>query len=132
MVPELEPAGKRHRSSGTEPLRRKRVPAQPVVSAPRRRWLQYLIVFATLVLLAEAMVGERGLLERMRVSKEHQQASQALEALKRENSQLLQAVRRLRDDPSTIESLAREELGLIKPGELMFIIREVKPAQTTR
>ena len=33
--------------------------------------------------------------------------------------------RRLREDPSAIEELARQELGLIKPGEKLFIVKDV-------
>jgi cell division protein FtsB len=38
-------------------------------------------------------------------------------------------MRRLNDDPSAIESLARKELGLLRPGEVLFIVKDVKPAQ---
>jgi cell division protein FtsB len=33
--------------------------------------------------------------------------------------------RRLRDDPAAIEEQARRELGLIKPGEVLFIIKDI-------
>jgi len=33
--------------------------------------------------------------------------------------------RRLREDPSGIEDQARRELGLIKPGEVLFIVKDV-------
>ena len=33
---------------------------------------------------------------------------------------------RLNEDPATIESLARQELGLIKPGEIVFILKDMK------
>ena len=35
-------------------------------------------------------------------------------------------VRRLRTDPATIESVARGELGLVKPGEILVTIKDVK------
>ena len=46
----------------------------------------------------------------------------------RENARLREDVRRLRFDPGTIEALARKELGLIKPGEVLFIIKNARPA----
>ena len=33
--------------------------------------------------------------------------------------------RRLREDPSAIEEQARRELGLIKPGEVLFIVKDI-------
>jgi cell division protein FtsB len=37
------------------------------------------------------------------------------------------AARRLREDPSAIESVARRDLGLIKPGEKVFIVKDAAP-----
>lgn len=38
-------------------------------------------------------------------------------------------VRRLKEDPAAIESLAREQLGLIGQNEILFIIKDEKPAR---
>ena len=43
-------------------------------------------------------------------------------------ARLRDTARRLREDPATIEEVARRELGLIKPGEQLFIVRDVVPA----
>jgi cell division protein FtsB len=43
-----------------------------------------------------------------------QREIQALEAV---NDQLSRTIDRLRDDPQAVEEIAREELGLVKPGE---------------
>lgn len=112
---------------GGEPLRRTRV--QPVVArSPRgRRILNVVLGFATVVMLVDALVGEKGLMERMRARREYQAQQVELNGLKSENALLRDRARRLRDDPSAIESIAREELGLIRPGELLFILRDVKP-----
>ena len=37
-------------------------------------------------------------------------------------------IRRLREDPSAVEELAREELGLMKDGELLIILRDMPPS----
>lgn len=118
------------RRQGPEPLRRKRV-VTPVaaVSSTRRKALNLLLGFATVVLLVDALVGEKGLMERMRARQQYADASASLEALKAQNSRLREQARRLRDDPAAIETIAREELGLIRPGELLFILREAKPAK---
>jgi cell division protein FtsB len=44
-----------------------------------------------------------------------------------ENARLREEARRLREEPEAIEEIARRELGLIKPGETLFIIKDVEP-----
>ena len=88
-----------------------------------------LLVFVTLVLVINALVGERGLMETLRARKQHQELVGSIERLRTENARLRDHARRLRTDPATIEALARQELGLIKPGEMLFIIKDAKSAQ---
>ena len=51
-------------------------------------------------------------------------------SLRTENARLREEARRLREDPAAIEEIARRELGLIKPGEKLFIVRDVGPADS--
>jgi cell division protein FtsB len=112
------------------PARRKARAATPAVpQAKRRRTLHMLLVFVTLVLVINALVGERGLMETLRARKQHQELVGSIERLRTENARLRDEARRLRTDPATIEALARQELGLIKPGEMLFIIKNAKSAQ---
>ena len=112
------------------PARRKARAVTPAVpQAKRRRTLQMLLVFVTLVLVINALVGERGLMETLRARKQHQELVGSIERLRTENARLRDEARRLRTDPATIEALARQELGLIKPGEMLFIIKDAKSAQ---
>jgi cell division protein FtsB len=99
------------------------------VSVFRRKPFQILLAFVTVVLLIDALVGERGLLERMRAGEQYLVAEAELERLRLENAHLRETARRLTDDPSAIESLAREDLGLLRPGEILFIIKDIKPAK---
>ena len=109
------------------PSRRKsQAPTSSVPPPTRRRSLQLLLVFVTLVLIINALVGERGLTETLRARKKHQELVAAIEHLRTENARLRDDARRLRSDPATIEALARQELGLIKPGEMLFIVKNAK------
>jgi cell division protein FtsB len=60
----------------------------------------------------------------MRVRRQYREAAASLEAIRMDNARLREDVRRFKEDPSAIESLAREELGLIRPGEVLFIIKD--------
>ena len=47
-----------------------------------------------------------------------------IEKLDAENKQLTGDIQRLRSDPNAIEKLAREELKLVKPGEVVLVTPE--------
>ena len=120
---------KRPSASGPEPLRRKRVrPAAVSPSPHRRKVLNIVLGFATAVLLIDAFVGEKGVLAGLRAKRSYEQADAYLNGLRAQNARLREEVRRYADDPGAIESIAREELGYIRPGELLFIVRDATPA----
>jgi len=100
-----------------------------VRSLPRRRqnlWLRRVLVFVMVVVLVDALFGERGLAQTIRAQQEYGQAAAALSVLKRQNAGLREEARRLAEDPATIESIAREELGLIRPDEVLVMLKGVR------
>jgi cell division protein FtsB len=113
------------RSTGAQPLRRQRV-LRPAPSLARKRGLHLLLIFVTLVLIVDALIGEKGLMQSMNASRQYRQLQASLEELRRENASLREETRRLNEDPATIESLARQDLGLIRPGEVVFILKDLK------
>jgi cell division protein FtsB len=54
---------------------------------------------------------------------------QAIRRARSENALLREEAQRLRSDPTAIEDLARRELGLIRPGEHLFILKDRPPTQ---
>jgi cell division protein FtsB len=127
MPPAAGPRIGLKRPAGVQPLRRTRIAAAP--SSAGRRAVHFLLLFITLVLVADALIGEKGLVESMRARRQYREVAASLESMRRENHKLREHVRRLRDDPGAIESLAREQLGLIRPGEVLFIIKDEKTAR---
>jgi cell division protein FtsB len=115
------------RPSSPQPLRRKRVKAVAAPSPARRKTLHGLLIFITLVLVIDGLVGEKGLMETLRARRHYGEVAASLERLRAENAALREQARRLREDPAAIESLARQELGLIRPGEMLFIVKDAKP-----
>jgi cell division protein FtsB len=92
---------------------------------PRRFWSQA-VLFSACVILVNAIVGDKGLTDSIRARRASAAAAQDLARLKRENAALRDQVRLLRSDPATIESVARGELGLVRPGEIVVTIKSVK------
>jgi len=110
------------------PLRRRKpaVAAPPAFTPFRTRLLNYVLGFVTVVLVVDALVGDRGLLDTMRARRQYAELSTSLVQKRHENARLREDIRRLKEDPSAIETLAREQLGLIREGEVLFIVRDVK------
>ena len=48
-----------------------------------------------------------------------------LASLRVENARLREDVRRLREDPETIEYVARKDLGLARRGEILVVLKEL-------
>jgi cell division protein FtsB len=100
--------------------------------ARTRRIVQLLLVCVAIVVMVDALVGERGLLAMLRARQDHDALTAAIARQRAENARLRDQARQLREDPSTIEEIARRELGLIHPGEKVFIIKDVAPPSSKK
>jgi cell division protein FtsB len=88
--------------------------------------VRYLILAVGCVLIIDALVGDRGLLAMLKAREQYRSLEAALVRSREENAHLREQARQLREDPQAIEEIARRELGLIRPGEKLFIIKDVK------
>jgi cell division protein FtsB len=112
-----------------EPLRRRsRTPVAPSPSVWRSRLLQYGLAFVTIVLIVDALVGDKGFLDTLRARRQYRNVAAALAQKRQDNARLREEIRRLREDPARIEAVARQELGLMREGEVLFIVHDEKPA----
>ena len=96
---------------------------------PTRRRLRLVILFISTVILAEAVVGQRGLVESYRARQQYRALEAQVRQLEIDNVRLREEARRLREDPATIERIARRELGLARPGEVLVLVKTVPPAK---
>ncbi len=85
------------------------------------------LLFAGLALLVNSLVGERSVLQRVRARREGRALASIISTLRRENVELRERARRLREDPAAVEALARRELELLRPGEVLVIVRGSPP-----
>jgi cell division protein FtsL len=94
-------------------------------------WAQYgraLLGICVFGLLLHDIFGTHGYLAMRRTKQEIERVQGEIVRLNKENTELSQEVKALKSDPHKIESIARDELGLAKPGEV--IIKIPKPEQT--
>jgi cell division protein FtsB len=77
-----------------------------------------------LVLVAiSAVEGGRGWFDLRRLEEKQRELETLAFRLAQENQQLREHLRRLNEDDAYVEKLARERLGWIKPGEVVFRVR---------
>ena len=91
----------------------------------RRRALENALLVIGCVLMIDALVGDKGFLAMLQARQTYRELEESLAAVRAENADLRDEAKRLLEDPSAIEELAREELGLIKPGEKLFIVKDI-------
>ena len=100
-------------------------PVAPRRAKPKGRAARFLVILVASLLVGNALIGQRGLVSMIRADQEFVTLSGMLFALRAENEGLRHQVRQLREEPRVIEELAREELGFIRPGEMLFIVTPV-------
>jgi len=95
---------------------------------PRSRRIVYLLLLVVAgAIIVDGLVGDRGLVAMLRARHEYDGLSATIGRQRAENARLREEARRLKEDPSAIEEVARRELGLIRPGERVFIIKDLPP-----
>lgn len=77
-------------------------------------------VFISLILVLPMVFGDMGFFPYAKMQRTKQLLETELEQLKSENQELEQKVHSLRSDSETIERIARQRLGLVRPGEVVF------------
>jgi cell division protein FtsB len=101
-------------------------------SRERSYLLQYVLVFLASAVFINGLIGDKGLIERLRTSRQRQALVDAIEQLRSRNAGLREQIRRVRTEPHAVEELIRRDLGWIRPGEKVFIIKDAPPAAATR
>ena len=92
--------------------------------SPRRGWL-WIGPLAALAGAAFALLydADNGLRAVFKVNAELEHADERVAVLWSERTELVERAERLRTDPFEIESVARESLGMVRPGEIVVRLR---------
>jgi cell division protein FtsB len=98
-----------------------------------RRYATYILAVVCLVLLVHEILGAHGFVALRQEKKEIESLRQQIQQLQDENAQLDKRIKELQSDPKAIERLAREGMGLVRPGELIFtgVPRKDSPKEQT-
>lgn len=89
-----------------------------------RRRLPLVLAAAVVGLFGLSAWDADGLRKVRRLETEVQRRAAETRALARENARLRREVRALQGEPAALERAAREDLGFVRPGELVFKLDE--------
>lgn len=91
--------------------------------------LRYVLLFASAAFMVNALVGDNGLLATVKARRQSQALQREINTLREENQRGKIEMDRLKHDPTAIEEEARRDLGLIRPGETLVIVKDAQPAK---
>ena len=103
---------------------------EPTSVRPASYFLVSLVFSA--ILFALFFVGDRGFLQARRLRAELRAAQEEVARIDAENRKLEAEVGAMQSDPHALEKVARETLGLVKPGDVVVLLpdgweRRVRP-----
>lgn len=91
-----------------------------------RRAALLTLLLVAIALTVHGIFGEHGYLALRRRQRELETLQQQVKQLEEENQKLEQQIKGLKSDPKAVEKLAREQMKLAKPGEIIYVLPENK------
>jgi cell division protein FtsB len=85
-----------------------------------RRNARQILGLGLFALLVHDVFGPHGFIAMRRTQMEIEQIREQIGKMNEENKSLAEQVNSLKTDPKSIERIAREEMGLARPGEMIF------------
>lgn len=98
------------------------VPAEEKIRSLVQQYGRGLLGLLVLVMIVHDIFGTHGFLAMRRTQNEIRKVKADLDAFSKENAALAQEVKDLNTDPRLIEKIARDDLGLARPGEIIIRI----------
>ena len=96
-------------------------------AATLRRNATYFLILICIALFVHEIFGPHGFLALRQEKKETESLRQQIRQLQYENEQLDKRVKALQSDPKAIERVAREQMRLARPGEVIYTWPEKDP-----
>lgn len=96
-----------------------------------RRNVTWFLVAGLVLLILQDVLGTHGVLAMHHSMTQSTEIQKEIQQLNQQNEELQKHVRSLKSDPAAIERIAREDMGLARPGEYIFKIQPKPGAPTT-
>lgn len=103
--------------------------AQEELAAARSARKRRLIFVALLAILIAALSvgGNRSLVKIYQMGKIRTELQREIEQLRQRSQELTREIQAFSNDPGRVEAIAREDLGLVKPGEVVYQFGPPRP-----
>lgn len=95
-------------------------------SARKRRFVFVAVVLAILI-AASSVGGKKSLVKVFQMSKTRTELQQEIKRLRQVNEEIAREIQTFAHNPSQVEAIAREDLGLVKPGEIVYQFGPPRP-----
>jgi cell division protein FtsB len=89
-----------------------------------RKLLIGVFILVALYFVSSLILGEMGVVKYYRMKKQYSSLNEEISQLKTDNAKLVKSVNALKTDPAYLERLARDKLGLARPGEIVYYYKE--------
>ena len=86
----------------------------------KARTSRILLVLTFLFVAADSLFFGKGISKILQLKRNLKNIDSRIEIIKKENTELKTSIEKLRSDPLTIETIAREELGMARSGETIY------------
>lgn len=83
-------------------------------------WTLWLLLAALTLMVGAGLFGDRGALRSWAVYRQKLELQAEIGQLRAEADALRQRIHLLQTDPRTVERLARAELGMVRPNEIIY------------
>jgi cell division protein FtsB len=107
----------------------KKVSAEEKLRSLLQHYGRGLLGLLIAVMIVHDVFGTHGFLAMRRTQSEIRKVKADLDQLSKENATLEQEVKDLKSDPRLIEKIARDDLGLARPGEIIIRIPQEQQQQ---
>jgi cell division protein FtsB len=107
----------------------KKVSAEEKIRSLLQHYGRGLLGLLIAVMIVHDVFGTHGFLAMRRTQGEIKKVKADLDQLSKENATLEQEVKDLKTDPRLIEKIARDDLGLARPGEIIIRIPQEQQQQ---
>jgi cell division protein FtsB len=87
------------------------------------------LILLCVALIVHEIFGQHGFLALRHQQKQVEALQQQIQQLRKENEELDRQIKALRTDPKAIERLAREQMRMARPGDLIYALPEKQPSK---
>lgn len=95
-------------------------PARPAVAAEGSRFWPLLLLAVVVLYVLAALFGDRGIMRELQHRRTLQSLNTELDKVSGRNEELRREIDALRSNGKYVETIARRELGMVKPDEIIY------------